>query len=116
MHSSVDHQTAVAGPTRQSQKSKRIKTRLILIDSCWFLRTSDGPFVALADLLNVVASLFIRRHFVSKLRHRAFASVVTRKHEVHAVIEAIQQLTKIARATGNILRGIVRPSHAETRA
>src|SRR6185369_3705206 len=87
----------------------------LLINLSRFLGTRDGPFVAFADLLYVVASLLIRRHFVSKLRHRTFARVVTRQHEIDAVIEAIQQLPQVSRATGNILRGIVRASHTVTR-
>src|SRR6185369_10342525 len=102
-------------PVAKIERHKNAADINLLINLSRFLRTRDGPFVAFADLLYVVASLLIRRHLVSKLRHRTFAGVVTRKHEIDAVIEAIQQLSQIACAAGNVLCGIVRASHTVAR-
>src|SRR5262245_652491 len=55
--------------------------------------------VAIADLFYVVACLFVRRNFVSEPYDCTFASVVTCQHQVHAVIESIQELTQISSAT-----------------
>src|SRR4030095_6350431 len=51
-----------------------------------------NPPVAVADLFHVIASLFIRRHFVPKLDHGAFARVVACKYKIYTIVETIQQL------------------------
>src|ERR1041385_8069777 len=83
--------------------------------SYWCPGPRRGALGAIADLLDVVACLTIRRHSIAKLRHRAFTGVVTSQHEIHTIVETIQQLAQVPCTAGNILCRIVRTSHAKAR-
>src|ERR1043165_5355790 len=74
-----------------------------------------GSLVALADLLHVVAGLGVGRHAMTKLEHRSLACVVTRQHEIDAVVEPVEQFAQVACSTRDVLGWVVRPSHAEAR-
>src|SRR6185369_2877240 len=94
--------------TKDTSRSRSVSV------SYWFPGTRSCALVAVTDLLDVVTRLSIRRHLVTKLRHCTLACVVTSQHEIHAVIETIQQLSQVSRTTGNILRRIMRASHAKS--
>src|ERR1043165_9712216 len=74
------------------------------------------PFILLADLLHVVPGLGVGRHLVAKLDDGPLAGIVAREDEVDAVVELVQQLAQITRATRDVLRRIVRPPPAVARA
>src|SRR5688572_11089491 len=82
--------------------------------------TCGGPLcsgccslVAIADLLHVVASLSIRRHAFSELRHGTLAGVVTRKYEIDAIVEPVEQFSQVTRSARNVLCCVMRTPDAE---
>jgi hypothetical protein len=79
----------------------------------WSLRSRCGSLVLLADLLHVVASLLVGRYAMTKLSDRSLTGVVARQDQIDTVVEAIEQLAQVTCPTRDVLRRIVRPSHAE---
>src|SRR5437588_4442842 len=71
--------------------------------------------VARADAADVVARLAEGGDAVAEARDVALARVVAREHEVNAPSEFSEQLFEVARAGGDILRGVARVAHAEAR-
>lgn len=71
--------------------------------------------VPITNPLHVVSGFAVWRHAPAKLHDRPFTRVVTRQDEINAAVELLDKLFQVPRAPGNVLRGIRRSGHSETR-
>src|SRR6185503_10948466 len=69
--------------------------------------------VAFSDRFNVVARLSIRRDVATILEHRAFASIITRQHQIDFSAEHVHQLAHVLRPAPDVFSRIKRLSDTQ---
>src|SRR5437763_16594130 len=97
-------------------RNDEYKAASLIFNSSFIIPHSSFALrVARADAADVVARLAVGGNAVAEARDVALARVVAREHEVNAPTEFSEQLFEVARAGGDVLRGVAGVAHPEAR-